>query len=133
MLEFLVIQRNFGYIDPSQQFKFYKIKAIDREKAEEKSANRLCNSDSQEWLLSKEELSALKNTLNSPMEHIQEIQQLKNKLKETHICCINYANKLNMVKDKLHRRNMQIKNLQTQLEQIKITAYDKYGMTSKDL
>lgn len=78
-MEFTVLQRNFGYIDPKQQFRLYKIKAVNREKAEEKSDTNLCNSDSQEWLMTKEEFKALKNTL-SKSACINSLEQLIIKL-----------------------------------------------------
>ena len=43
----------------------------------------------------------------------EELKIAQAKLQETHTCCINYANKLNIAGDKLRRRNMQIKDLKT--------------------
>ena len=63
MPKFIVLQRDFEVIDPKQQFKLHTIEGDTRDDAWEKSDITLAGNCSQGWVMTDEELKALKDLL----------------------------------------------------------------------
>ena len=63
MPKFIVLQRDFEVINAKQQFKLHTVEGDTRDDAWEKSDESLASNCSQEWLMTPEELEALKDLL----------------------------------------------------------------------
>ncbi len=63
-MQFYCLQREFNNADPKKQFGLIAFKAADTDDANEKIEEEISTNSSQEWLMTKGELSALKKLLS---------------------------------------------------------------------